>query len=414
VRTLCLLTKTPLPPDNGSRQRMLHLIRALHSLGDVDFVFDRPLPDADRQALAAAFTTARIWSPPPAPAAGPLRRIRWLTKRRLPLRLALLDPLPLRRAIAMFVAASPEPYDLVWSQTAAPSWLAGPAVRAAPLVIDFADVQRTLLDRPLQLARRSPERWTAAGLKTRVRLRVERDRWTRFERTEGNRANLVTVCSAVDREAHGIPGALVLPNGYDRPAMPLGRRAVSEPPVVLLAGQLTYGPNIDGARWFVGDVLPLLRERIPGIEVALVGRTTPAVEALGRADGVDVRGYVDDIDAELARADLVIVPLREGSGTRIKILEAWAHHLPVVSTTVGAEGLGAEHGRDLLLADDARAFADAVVRALRDADLRAALVAAGAAHFESTYDWAHIEEQFLEHVQALVARATRFDRIGRL
>jgi glycosyltransferase involved in cell wall biosynthesis len=413
VRTLCLLTKTPLPPDNGSRQRMLHLIRALHSLGEVDFVFDRPLADAERGALAAAFPTARIWSPPSAPAAGPLRRVRWLTKRRLPLRVALIDPAASRRAIAVFAARAPEPYDLVWSQTAAPSWFAGPAVRGAPLVIDFADVQRTLLDRPLQLARRAPERWTAPALKRRLRLRVERDRWTRFERSEGSRANIVTVCSADDREAHGIPGAVVLANGYDRPPAPLGRLAVSDAPVLLLAGQLTYGPNIDGARWFVHEVLPLLRERVPGVQVALVGRTTPEVDALGRVADVDVRGYVADIDVELARADLVIVPLREGSGTRIKILEAWAHHLPVVSTTVGAEGLGVEDGREVLLADDPEAFADAVERALRDVELRTALVAGGAARFESAFDWTIIEQRFIEQVQALVARATRFDRIGR-
>jgi len=412
VRTLCLLTKCPLPADNGSRQRLLHLMRALASLGPVDVAFDRPVSAAEQDAVREAFTGARVWAPSGPVRVHPAGRVRWLTRRRLPLRLALLDPRGVRRSVGAFIAGSPEPYDLVWSQTTVPSWLLGPALRTPPLIIDLADVQRIILDRPLQAARRAPDRWTVAGLKRRARLRTERDRWTRFERYEGSRAHVVTVCSSDDREAHGIPGAVVVPNGYERPDRPLGRIEVGEPPTVLLAGQLTYGPNVDGARWFVDEVLPGVRRRVPGATLALVGRTSAAVDDLAGRDGVDVRGYVEAIDDELGRADLVVVPLRQGSGTRIKILEAWAHHLPVVSTSVGAEGLGAHDERELLIADDAEAFAAAVDRLLTDRALRAQVTEAGAKRFDAEFDWALIEQQFADLARAVVASATRFDRVA--
>jgi glycosyltransferase involved in cell wall biosynthesis len=411
VRTLCLLSKAPLPPDNGSRQRLVHLLQALASLGPVDLAFDRPMPEADLDAARAAFPGARVWAPDVVPRhrSG---RLRWLTHRKLPLRPALIDPAPVRRDFAAFVARTTEPYDLVWSHTTTPSWLLGPVVRPIPLIIDFPDVQRTIQSRPLEAARRAPDRWTLAGMKKRVRLRTERDRWTRFERHEGSRANVVTVCSAPDREAQGIPGAIVVPNGYAKPEHPVGRLDVSDEPLIVLAGQLTYGPNVDGATWFVNDIFPLVRERVPGARLALVGRASSDVEALGGVAGVDVRGYADVIEDELARADVVVVPLRDGSGTRIKILEAWAHHLPVVSTSIGAEGLDAESDRDLVLADDAHAFAKGVERVITDASMRRSLTDQGARRFEREFDWRVIEAHFAERARDVVVGATRFDRAG--
>jgi glycosyltransferase involved in cell wall biosynthesis len=113
---------------------------------------------------------------------------------------------------------------------------------------------------------------------------------------------------------------------------------------------------------------------VPDAAVRLVGVATPAISALGDRPGVTIVGQVPDIDTELARADLVLVPIRFGSGTRVKILEAFAQRIPVVSTALGAEGLDVVDEHHLLLADTPDAIAAACARLLEDERLRARLV----------------------------------------
>ena len=119
----------------------------------------------------------------------------------------------------------------------------------------------------------------------------------------------------------------------------------------------------------------------------LVGTADPLVQALDAPPAVTVVGRVPEIVTELERADLVAVPIRFGSGTRVKILEAFSHRLPVVSTTMGAEGLGLEDGRHLLLADSPEDFASACARLLTDRDLRVRLVDEAARRFHEQHRW---------------------------
>jgi len=142
---------------------------------------------------------------------------------------------------------------------------------------------------------------------------------------------------------------------------------------------------MDAADWFVREIAPRVRAQVADAEVRLVGRPTPGVERLHAPPAVTVVGRVDDMDPELERADLVVVPVRYGSGTRVKILEAFAHRIPVVSTTVGAEGLDVEDGRHLLIADDPDTFAARCRRLLTDSGLRHQLVEAGERLFEDRY-----------------------------
>jgi glycosyltransferase involved in cell wall biosynthesis len=120
-----------------------------------------------------------------------------------------------------------------------------------------------------------------------------------------------------------------------------------------------------------------------------------------------VTGWVDDLTAELVRADAVIVPLRYGGGTRIKIIEAWAHGVPVVSTSVGAEGLDAVDGGDILLADDAGALADCCARLLADEQLREVLAAAGRERFLAGYDWRSAEAEVARIAADVTGREPR-------
>jgi glycosyltransferase involved in cell wall biosynthesis len=406
MRTLCLVPKCPLPADSGARQRMFHLMRALNSLGPIDVVAVEPLSDQDRVDMAASFGGARSWSPAHL-APRPGGRLRWLTEHRLPLRLALVDRGPTIAGFTDFVDAAPEPYDLVWSYTAPPAWLFRPSVGRTPLVIDFADVRHAALDREIGAARSRPDRRHPSAAKDRMRLQIDRRRWKRFEHDEGERADLMTVCSAVDLALHDVEHAVIVANGYERPARPPGHGPPGEAPVLLLVGQMTYGPNADGAVWFADDVLPLVRRQLPRATFVIAGRPTPEVESLAGRPGVEVRGHVPDVDDELGRADVVVVPLRQGSGTRIKILEAWAHGVPVVTTGIGAEGLDVIDGRDAIVADDPAAFAAAISRVVGDQALRNGLIAAGRARFDDGYDWRTIEADFADRVRTLVAASTR-------
>lgn len=175
---------------------------------------------------------------------------------------------------------------------------------------------------------------------------------------------------------HGVE-VRVVPNAVD--LVP----PVEDPPGegrLLVVGNLSYGPNEAGARWLVGEVLPGL----PGWTVHLVGQPSATVAAMG-GPRVVVHGAVDQLRPHYAAADVVAVPLLDGAGTRIKVLEAFAHGRPVVSTTVGAAGIDAQHGRHLLLADDPADFATAV-REAAVATRRVELVGAARALVADAYD----------------------------
>jgi glycosyltransferase involved in cell wall biosynthesis len=157
---------------------------------------------------------------------------------------------------------------------------------------------------------------------------------------------------------------------------------------IVFSGNMEYHPNTSAVRFFRGEIWPILRERWPELVWRLVGKNPGAVAAYTGGDSrIEVIGETDDAVRELARARAAVVPLLAGSGTRLKILEAWAAGLPVVATPLGAEGLTARDGEHLLLADGAAAFANAVSRVLANSDLRRNLGRAGRLLFEQEFTW---------------------------
>ena len=152
---------------------------------------------------------------------------------------------------------------------------------------------------------------------------------------------------------------------------------------------MEYHPNRSAVRFFRRDVWPQLRERWPGLVWRLVGKNPEAVRQFTIGDPrIEVQGQVEDAVRELARARVAVVPLYwPSSGTRLKVLEAWAAGLPVVSTRVGAEGLPVRDGENILLADSAVAFASAVSRLLACSGLRSQLGRAGRLLLEKEFTW---------------------------
>lgn len=198
------------------------------------------------------------------------------------------------------------------------------------------------------------------------------------------RFDTVLVASEDDRARIRHPDVYVYPNAL--PVIPLPGR--TEDDCIVFSGNLEYHPNMEAVRWFHRDIWPLIREKCPGTHWRLIGRNPRAVEKVVSGDSsVHLAGGVDDAIAEIARAKVCVVPLLSGSGTRFKILEAWAAGRAVVSTRLGAEGLGARNGEHLLLAENPASFAQAVAQILDDPDLRRTLGAAGRALYLEKFTW---------------------------
>ena len=162
----------------------------------------------------------------------------------------------------------------------------------------------------------------------------------------------------------------------------------TEEPVIVFSGNLEYHPNLSAVRFFAREIWPRLRGRWPQLVWRLVGKAPEAVAKLVAGDPrIQLSGPVEDAVAELARAQVAVVPLLAASGTRFKILEAWAAAVPVVSTSLGAEGLPIVNGEHLLVADSAPAFAEAVSRLLTCRDLRLAIGNSGRLLLEKEFTW---------------------------
>lgn len=198
------------------------------------------------------------------------------------------------------------------------------------------------------------------------------------------RFDVILTASEDDRRRIDHPDVRVFPNAL--PETP--RPSAVEADAIVFSGNLEYHPNVEAVRWFRTRIWPRVREKEPGVEWRLLGANPGAVARFTSGDPrIRVIGPVDDAVAHLAEAKVCIAPLLSGSGTRFKILEAWAAGRAVVSTTLGAEGLGARDGEHLLLADDPDDFAAAVLRLWNDSALRNRLGDSGWALYSDRFTW---------------------------
>jgi len=239
----------------------------------------------------------------------------------------------------------------------------------------------------------------------RAVFQLEALKMDRYERDAVRRFDHVIAVSAADRDAMAamIPGEQisVVPTGVDTKAFRPTRRNERPDPIVLFLGSMDWEANIDGVQYFVESMWPSVRAAVPGARFQVVGRNpAPAVKRLA-SDSVEIVGTVPSVIEYLHRAAVVVVPLRIGGGTRLKIYEAMGAGKAVVSTSIGAEGLDYHDGEDILIADTPDAFAAKVVALLRDNDLRRGVEDAALA-LASRYDWKSIARVFEEQL----ARAT--------
>jgi glycosyltransferase involved in cell wall biosynthesis len=184
----------------------------------------------------------------------------------------------------------------------------------------------------------------------------------------------------------GYAHAEVLPNIYSRAIAPVPGQSASRREIFFV-GHLAYLPNSDAVVYFCREILPLVRAaKGEGVIFRVVGAgTSPALESVRNLPGVAIMGFQESLEPFYARAALVAVPLRAGTGTRLKILEAFTHGRPVVSTTIGAQGLEVTHGENILLADEPEAFARACIDLMEQPELAARLCKGGADLLRSHY-----------------------------
>jgi len=266
-----------------------------------------------------------------------------------------------------------------------------------PMVLDEHNIEFDLL-----------ERMAAEGsFLRRLYNRIEATKFRREELAAARNAALTLVTSERDGEllaAHitGVKTA-VITNGVDCDhfARPDGPR---QPENAVFVGATHYFPNEDGLLFFLREIHEKILKTRPGFKFTIVGGNPPASITRYRSDNVEITGYVDDVRPYMWNASLFVVPLRMGGGTRFKIVEAMAAGAPVVSTRLGAEGIPAGDGRELLLADEPDAFAAAAGKVFADPGLAASLSRSGLSFVRSNFDWSVIGAQL---DQALAAVANR-------
>lgn len=276
------------------------------------------------------------------------------------------------------------------------------SVSGPPRVLNAHNVDSLLIQR---LAAVQPSRFRRGLVAWQARKVARAERWT-YRRFDGALA-----MSEVDRQhllriAPGVP-VWTVPNGVDvewfKP-----RSVPIDPDLVVFSGAMDWQPNADAVVWFTRRVLPLIRRERPGTRFVVVGRNpTPALLAeLAAEPGVSFTGTVDDVRPHLAQAALVVVPLRVGSGTRLKILEAWAMAKPVLSTKLGAEGLPGRDGEHLVVADHPDQMAARGLELLADPGRAARIGVAGQQVAEAQFSWKHIAERLVAAYEAVLARSS--------
>jgi glycosyltransferase involved in cell wall biosynthesis len=174
-------------------------------------------------------------------------------------------------------------------------------------------------------------------------------------------------------------------------------------------GAMDWDANQDAVRWFTSEILPRIRVAVPDAEFLGIGRNPPSsLRALAECDSrIRLTGTVPDVRPHMAEAAVMILPLRVGGGTRIKVYEAMAMGTPVISTTIGVEGLDYEHGRNVLIADTAEEFANAVIGLLRDSGKASAIAEEARRHVAENYSWKVVAEIFSRYCAETVDAAGR-------
>jgi polysaccharide biosynthesis protein PslH len=398
VKILWVKAGKLLPVDAGGKIRSFNLLRELDARSRVtllSYYGGARDPDYERQLVAAFPDAVPVHTGAP-DGGGPATAIDYAAKawRRVPYAVSKFTSPRVRRLIADWDRA--RRFDVFVCDFLSAS-LNFPSRLRTPSVLFQHNVESILWQRQAAAERHFVKRLV---------YRLEAARMKRYERAAVGRFEHVLAVSHADRAAMaGMTAASrisVVPTGVDTKAFRPAARNDSPEPIVLFLGSMDWEPNVDGVQYFVDAVWPRIRATVPAAKFQVVGRNPGLAIRRLASDSIEIVGTVSSVVEYLHRAAVVVVPLRVGGGTRLKIYEAMAAAKAVVSTTIGAEGLDVTDGRDIVLADTADEFAAAVTRLLQHAGERRALENRALAT-ASRYDWSAVAEQ----LESVLERAVR-------
>lgn len=396
MRALFLSRWWPTPPDNGSKIRIYHLLKALAQAGitcDV-LAFAETTPAPEQVTALAALTGGQARAVPYRPfVPGRARAL-----------LGFLAPQP-RSALDTFNPAMRSAVQ-TWAQARRYAVVIASQIDMAPYAL-AVPAPRVLEELELTTLYEAFAR--APTLRRRARAALTWWKTAAYARRLTRQFAVITVASEAEqallaRTAPAAPPALVVPNGVDMAAH-AGPWDDPQPDTLVYAGALTYRANLDAMQFFIGAVLPQVQARRPAARLWLTGRNPPDLLAqLPANPAVQVTGYVPDIRPVVAGAWLSVAPLRVGGGTRLKVLESLALGTPVVATPKGIEGLRLRPGVEALVGATPAELADHTLSVLADPARRAALSAAGRAAV-ADYDWPRVVEPLLTCLHTLTLPA---------
>ena len=381
MRILFLAPEPPFPPISGARIRNLNLIRALALNHDVSLLTLGEASDDSRERLRRLCREVEFV---PIPLRTGTQRVRDLARLEPDLARRLHSPALAARAREIAERIQP---DLIHVGGLEMAFAADPLRGRAAILFDEHNAEYVLQRRAFENELRGSGNPVAAAYSLLQWLKLRR-----FEGLACREADGTMAVSAVDaaaiRAAAGSVRLAIVPNTIDIEDYPT--RGIPAPgnPTVAFTGKMDFRPNVDAVVWFVSSVWPLIHRARPDARFLIVGRgPTPAVRSLGNAPGVAVTGEVPDDRPYMEGAAAFVVPMRVGGGVRIKVLQAMAAGVPIVSTSLGFEGVAATPGLHLSVADEPAAFADAVLGLLNEPASAESQVRAARGLVAATYDW---------------------------
>ncbi|MFZ0685789.1 MAG: glycosyltransferase family 4 protein [Terriglobales bacterium] len=388
-----------LPVDTGGKIRSFNILRRLakdHAVTLVSYYGGRRDPGYET-ALPQEFPLAQVVYTAAPDSDGIRGVVDYLSKlpRLAPYSVTKFTHAPVRDLVHRLLASGQ--FDVAICDFLAPS-LNFPRSLPIPCVLFQHNVESSLWQR-MATTETHPLRKMSYTLEAARMLRYERRALARFHHviavSENDRQQFLEMDPACD--------ITVNPTGVDTQQFQVAPPSTVTPPRIVFTGSMDWEPNIDAMEYFCAQIWPRILAEFPDAVFQIVGRTPLARVQRLASPSVQVTGAVPSVTDYLRDATVVVVPLRIGGGTRLKIYEAMAMGKALVSTSIGAEGLSFKNGRDLLLADDASSFVDAILLLLRDDQARRRFEQA-AVQLAAQFDWSVVVSQFAEVLREVATR----------
>lgn len=401
MKILFLTPQLPYPPHQGTTLRNFNILKQLAARHEIHLLTFGENSDLDNSPLREFCACVEI-APPPT--RGAIQRAFETFFHPLPDMARRLHSPALSQKFAALLRE--QQYDVVQIEgiEMANVWKSvtshqPPVSSLQPPISIFDDhnAEWTLQKTAYETDRHNPKRWHGA-----LYSWIQYHKLRRFERGTCLAAHAVVAVSNEDAgqiaSLDSIIHPFIIPNGVDCEYYVPSEEVCAKPLAefsIVFTGKLDFRPNIDACVWFADEILPRLRHEIPLAHVAFVGQKPSAqVLTLHERAGVEVTGFVPDTRPYIADAAVFAVPLRMGSGTRLKVLEAMAMGKAIVSTSFGVSGIECENGREVLIADTPQAFAGALAALLRDKDQARALGVNARRLAEEKYEWKKLVPRF--------------------